>query len=130
MWKSKITLTLGMLLLVLIPIVIFAVVSVKPGKPGQYDQLATCLTEKGAKMYGAYWCAHCQAQKKAFGTAFEKINYIECALPGGKGQTEECKQAGIENYPTWEFADGERLAGEVSLEQLATKAQCAIGGEN
>lgn len=130
MIKSKIFLTIGMLLLVLIPIVIFAVVSVKPAKPGQYDQLATCLTEKGVKMYGAYWCAHCLTQKKAFGTSFSKINYIECAIPGGKGQTEICNQAGIESYPTWEFADGERLTGEVNLEQLAAKAECAIGGEN
>lgn len=129
MWKSKVILTIGMVLLVLIPIVIFAVVSVKPVKSGQYDQLAVCLTEKGVKMYGAYWCVHCQAQKKAFGTSFSKINYIECALAGGEGQTEICKQAKIESYPTWEFGNGERIMGEVSLEQLTSKAECLIGGE-
>ena len=31
------------------------------------DALAQCLTAKGVKMYGAYWCSHCQNQKKAFG---------------------------------------------------------------
>lgn len=128
MWKSKVILTIGMGLLVLIPIVIFAVVSVKPVKPGQYDQLATCLTQKGVKMYGAYWCVHCQAQKKAFGTSFAKINYIECSLPGGTGQTEACIQAKIESYPTWEFGDGERITGEIKLDQLAVKAECNSGG--
>lgn len=119
-----------MMLLVLIPIALFAVLSVKPGKPGQYDQLAKCLTEKGVKMYGAFWCAHCKAQKKAFGDSFKYINYIECSLPDGKTQTEVCIQAGIKGYPTWEFSDGSRLDGQVSFEELASKSACLIGGGN
>ena len=36
-------------------------------RPGQYDNLAQCLTDKGAKFYGAFWCSHCQEQKAEFG---------------------------------------------------------------
>ncbi len=126
MVKSKILITIGMVLLVLIPIVIFAMVSVKPAKPGQYDKLAQCLAGKGVKMYGAYWCSHCQAQKKAFGTSFKYIKYVECVLAGGQGQTKECEEAGIKGYPTWVFGGGERLEGEVSIEQLAEKSGCEI----
>src|SRR3989338_2706086 len=85
---------------------------------------AKCLTEKEAKMFGAYWCPHCQRQKKMLDGAFKEITYIECSLPGGQGQTEICQQAGIESYPTWEFANGERRTGELSFEQLATQTGC------
>ena len=85
---------------------------------------AECLTENGAKMYGTYWCSHCISQKKGFGSAWDSINYIECSLPGGKGQTAICERAGIEGYPTWEFADGSRMSGEVPHETLAEKTGC------
>lgn len=90
------------------------------------DRFASCLTEKGAKMYGAFWCSHCKAQKEEFGSSWEKIIYIECSLPSGQGQTEICTQAGIEGYPTWEFADGTRKSGELSLEYLASKTGCSL----
>lgn len=96
-------------------------------RPGQYDTVAQCLTNKDVKMYGAYWCSHCQVQKKVFGNSWKYIKYIECALPGGaQGQTQECADAKIEGYPTWEFADGSRVSGEQSVQDLATKAGCSI----
>lgn len=93
--------------------------------PGPADALAQCLTEKGVKMYGAYWCPHCQDQKKAFGNSWQYITYIECALPGGRGQTKECTDAGITGYPTWVFPDGERVGGEQSFSSLAEKSGCS-----
>ncbi len=129
--KQTILIILAMILFVVVPVVIFAVVSSKSTvKSGQYDNLAQCLTEKNTKMYGAYWCAHCANQKRMFGDSFSKVTYIECSLPGGQGQVEECKEAGINGYPTWEFGDGSRLEGEVPLETLAAKSGCTIGGEN
>jgi hypothetical protein len=130
MEKKSLWLTLGMLVLILVPITIYAVVVAGPAGSGKYDQFAQCLTDRGAKMYGAYWCAHCQNQKRLFGKSFSKIKYIECSLPGGQGQTQECTDAGISGYPTWEFGDGSRLDGEVSLETLAEKTECSLkGGE-
>lgn len=26
----------------------------------EIDTFASCLTKKGVKMYGAYWCGHCK----------------------------------------------------------------------
>jgi hypothetical protein len=93
--------------------------------PGKYDDVAQCLTKKGVKMFGAYWCPHCQNQKKEFGNSWQYVDYIECSLPGGNGQTKECNEAKIESYPTWEFADGERKTGEIPVEELAETAGCA-----
>lgn len=94
--------------------------------PDKRQDLAQCLTDKGAKMYGAYWCPHCQSQKKLFGRAFSKVTYVECAIPGNpREQTQACKDANISGYPTWTFADGSRTNGEQSLADLAEKAGCA-----
>ena len=122
--QSKAVITLATVVLVVLPIVIWAKLSFKSPEVGQYDDLAKCLAAKNVKMYGAYWCVHCQTQKKTFGNSWQYIEYIECSLPGGKGQTEECNEAGIKGYPTWDLGKGERLSGEVSLEQLAEKSGC------
>jgi len=122
--KKSLGLTLGTLGLVLIPIAIYSVAVTGPAGSGKFDRLAQCLTDSGAKMFGAYWCAHCQSQKRLFGKSFVKIKYIECSLPGGQEQTQECKDAGINGYPTWQFGDGSRLEGEISPETLAEKSNC------
>ncbi len=95
-------------------------------KPGTLDGFAQCLQEKGAIFYGAFWCPHCQNQKKAFGNSAGKLPYVECSLPGGNGQTQECTDKKVESYPTWVFADGTRETGELSLSRLAEKAGCAL----
>jgi Zn ribbon nucleic-acid-binding protein len=94
--------------------------------PGDLDNFAACLTEKGAKFYGAYWCPHCQVQKAMFGKSKDKIPYIECSTADGKGQTEECTNAGITGYPTWIFADMSSSTGEQALEVLAEKTGCVL----
>lgn len=95
-------------------------------KSRNYDDFAKCLTEKGVKMYGAYWCPHCQTQKDSFGDSWQYINYIECSLPGGKVQTEVCSQAEIKAYPTWEFPGGERKTGEISFAELSQRSGCGL----
>lgn len=89
------------------------------------SSLASCLTEKGTKMYGASWCAHCNQQKKEFGSAFSLIDYVECVDQNDRTkQAPECDKAGVTSYPTWTFADGSRLSGEVGLTELSAKAGC------
>lgn len=110
---------------------VYAVVRMKDrdAAPDQRMELAQCLTDKGAKFYGAYWCPHCAAQKKLFGKAMSKVTYVECAVPGdNSAQTQPCKDAGITGYPTWIFADGSRLSGEISLTSLAEKTGCPYPG--
>lgn len=94
--------------------------------PGKYDTLAQCLTDKGAKFYGASWCQHCQAQKKIFGNSEKLLPYIECSLPDGKTQTQACIDAKIQQYPTWEFADATRTTGVQQPAALAEKAGCDL----
>ncbi|MEK6914808.1 MAG: hypothetical protein AABW83_04110 [Nanoarchaeota archaeon] len=95
-------------------------------RAGKYDDFAKCVSGGGVKMYGAYWCAHCNNQKKLFGGSFSEINYIECSLPNNGGQTQECIGANIESYPTWEFGDGSREQGEISLDKLSQVTGCIL----
>lgn len=106
---------------------IFTFTSFKASQtPGQYDQFAQCLNEKGVKMYGAFWCPHCKEQKKEFGKSWKFVNYTECSTADGNGQLKICADANITGYPTWEFVDGERIEGKVSFEKLSEKAGCSI----
>ncbi len=91
----------------------------------KYDEFALCLADKGAKFYGAFWCPHCQAQKKAFEWS-KNIPYVECSTPDTKGQLDICRDAGVKSYPTWIFADGSTLSGEIPLEKLAEKTGCTL----
>lgn len=93
---------------------------------GATESFAKCLTEKGVKMYGAYWCPHCQNQKELFGQNWQYVNSVECATPGVKEQNKICADANIEGYPTWVFADGSRQAGEMKLKELADKTNCPL----
>jgi len=117
-------LTVGMIVTVLVPIGLYASLSVKPPAPGQYDEQAKCLTQKGVKMYGAYWCSHCTTQKKMWGDSFEYIDYVECAVPGSDEQLAVCTEAGINSYPTWVFSGEEKVEGEMTIEQLTEKTGC------
>ncbi|OGI64769.1 hypothetical protein A3H53_00495 [Candidatus Nomurabacteria bacterium RIFCSPLOWO2_02_FULL_40_10] len=117
----------GLLILgVLATVLIRAGSNGKPIEPGKYDVFAQCLGEKGAIFYGAFWCSHCQAQKKLFGTSAKLLPYVECSNVNGQGQTQICIDKKIPSYPTWEFADGTRLNGEIPLAQLAEKTSCEL----
>lgn len=99
--------------------------STPPG-PGKYDQFAQCLKDKGAVFYGAFWCSHCQAQKKLFGSSAKLLPYVECSTLDGRSMLPVCTDKKIEGYPTWEFTDGSRMSGEISLEKLAEKTTCIL----
>ena len=110
--------------LVILAGIVFLIVT--PGKPGKYDSFAQCLTDKDAVFYGAFWCSHCQAQKKLFGSSQKLLPYVECSTADGSAQTEVCIDKNITGYPTWEFADGSRLNGEIALQTLAEKTSCQL----
>ncbi len=94
-------------------------------KTSPYDAFAECISNAGATFYGAYWCPHCQAQKKLFQNS-KKLPYVECSTPNGQGQTQQCIDAEITGYPTWVFKDGSREDGELSFEKLAEKTSCPM----
>lgn len=94
-------------------------------KPDQTDPkleaFAQCIASAKLTMYGAYWCSHCQAQKKLFGPSFKYVPYVECTQ-----QTALCLEKKIEGYPTWIDAVGNRYAGEQTLEKIAEITQCKL----
>jgi hypothetical protein len=94
--------------------------SQQPANTG-FDNFARCLTSKGAVMYGAAGCIHCQKVKSDFGSSFQYINYVECPL-----NPQKCLDEGVDGYPTWKFSDGSRLEGEQPLQKISEVSGCPI----
>lgn len=94
----------------------------------KYDQFARCLTQKGVKMYGAYWCPHCAEQKELFDAAFKYAPYVECGVQGNTAKMQQvCTDAGIKHFPTWQFPPvGERVEGRLSLDDLSFRTGCPL----
>ncbi len=81
--------------------------------------LAQHLSNSGAVMYGAYWCPHCQDQKKLFGIeGAMSIPYVECDASGPNAEPQKCRAAGIDGFPTWKIEE-QTLSGTQTLEDLA-----------
>ena len=114
---------IGVFLVIVIFIGFVIYSSVNAGS--QFVEFAKCTNEKGAKMHGAFWCSACAEQKSRFGNSFEYVNYVECSNPD-KSQNALCNSAGIKSYPTWEFADGSRTQGVLSLQQLSEVTGCSL----
>lgn len=92
-----------------------------PKASKNYDEFAKCLAEKKLTMYGAYWCPHCQAEKKNFGDSFKYVPYVECTQ-----ETKKCLDAGINGYPTWIDADGKKYEGQQGLSGLSKISGCVL----
>lgn len=94
--------------------------------PDQYDSFARCLKDKDVAFYGAYWCPACQSQKALFGRSQRLLPYKECARFIGSGMRQSCVDAGIERFPTWEFADKSRQEGVLTFDDLTAKTGCVV----
>lgn len=93
--------------------------------PGTYDEFAECLSENNVTMYGTFWCPHCKNQKEMFGKSWKFVDYVECSTDDYQ-QTQVCLDAGIRGYPTWEFSDGSRQAGEITIDRIALASGCKL----
>jgi hypothetical protein len=93
-------------------------------RPTGLDSFAQCLTEKGAVMYGAWWCPHCQAQKALFGPSFKYVTEKECGA--GKGQFNVAACPGITSTPLWKDKDGKEYKGSQELSQLSEIFACEL----
>jgi hypothetical protein len=124
--KQFIILGAAMVLLIAISAFAYQAMNGPSVAAGAYTELAQCIKDSGAKFYGAFWCPHCQDQKGMFGDAADLLPYIECSAPNGRDQLEVCAQAGIKGYPTWEFADGKRTSGTITLQSLAALTNCSV----
>ena len=110
----------GLRLMLILLLICAVFLSSCSNNPDVLNEFASCLAEKGAKMYGTSWCGHCQSHKEMFGEAFAKVNYIECTI-----DEQACISAGIQGYPTWKFTDGSSAAGAQSFTALAEKTGCS-----
>jgi thiol-disulfide isomerase/thioredoxin len=124
--KNSTIVVAGAAILLLVGVMFYMSSAPKTGVAAPLDGFAQCLQSKGVKFFGAFWCPHCQAQKRLFGSSVSKLPYIECSTPDGNGQTAICKENGIQSYPTWVYADGSTSTGEQSLDTLAGKSGCVL----
>lgn len=85
------------------------------------DTFAKCVASKGVTMYGAVWCSHCLAEKKAFGESFKFVPYVECP-----DNIKLCTDKGINGYPTWIDALGKKYEGEQGLSGVAKISGCVL----
>lgn len=86
----------------------------------QSIELAKYLQSSGARMYGAFWCPHCQRQKELFGKeAWKYIDYVECSPKGYRAKYATCIDQKVDGYPTWKFGNGKTQGGEMELSEIA-----------
>lgn len=97
-----------------------------PPAPGTYTAFAKCIADTSTTFYGAFWCPHCEDQKRQFGDAAQYLPYVECSTPDASGETQACKDKGITEYPTWYFPDGVSSTGEQSLQTISEKSGCPL----
>jgi glutaredoxin len=126
MTMSKTTIATIILFAISAVLAVFLYVENIPPPAHKYDAFARCIAQSSTTFYGAFWCPHCAAQKKLFGTGAQYLPYHECSTPDGNGELQSCIDAGVKGYPTWVFANGSRLTGVAPLSQLAAKTGCAL----
>lgn len=84
---------------------------------------ATCLANAKLHMYGTEWCGHCKDQKAMFGDNFASVTYTDCDK-----ERQACIDAGVQGFPTWIDAAGNKYPGTQSLEKLGEVAGCSMDG--
>jgi cyclophilin family peptidyl-prolyl cis-trans isomerase len=97
---------------------------------------ARALADSGTRMYGAAWSPHCTAQKQLFEDGGDWLPFVEVTNLDdpvtlnaiGRGEDLELNPSGrpVGMFPTWEFPDGTRVVGEMTLEAIAAASDVAI----
>jgi hypothetical protein len=108
-------------IIIVIAFGVYATFQNRKGDGKDYTEFAQCLTDKGFIMYGAEWCSYCKANIRAFGKAFEYIEYVECPE-----NIDLCVEKGIEGYPTWISGEGQVYRGLQSMANLAAASGCVL----
>ncbi len=107
------------MLIASIAIISYSVYSVS-SRPGDYDDFAKCLTEKGAIIYGNDFCSYTTKQLGFFGKSKEYLNYIKCYE-----NKELCDQKGVKLTPTWEI-EGKMYQQVQTFETLSQISGCKL----
>ena len=103
-------------------IILFSVLTVSSyiKKPGNHDEFANCLTEKGVIVYGNDFCQYTIQQLNYFGKSQKYLNYVRCT-----DNEELCNEKDIKTTPTWEYK-GEFYPQVQTFERLAAVTGCEI----
>lgn len=107
---------LGLLIVVFLSITVYSYMS----GPGELDDFAKCLTEKGVVIYGNDFCSYTNHQLGDFGKSSKHLNYVRCI-----DNEALCDEKGVEITPTWEI-DGKTYNGVQPLDKLSTLSGCEI----
>src|SRR5436189_3493116 len=95
----------------------------KRPRVSRLDAFAKCLAARQVKMYGLYWCTHCEEQQEMFGSAFQYVPYIECGTKCSRAEQPACVEAGVKNFATWQFVT-DRHEGVLRLETRSETTGC------
>ncbi len=88
-------------------------------------QFATDLADAGVQFFGAHWCPACTQQKELFDDGKDNLPFIE--VTNSQRQLNDIGIAeGITEFPTWEFPDGSREIGVLSLDTLSQRSNVPI----
>ncbi len=79
----------------------------------------------GVKLYAAAWCPACNSQKALFEDGADYLPFIEVTNPD-RSLNAAGTAANITSYPTWQFPDGTRESGVLSLATIAQRSGVAI----
>lgn len=87
---------------------------VNANKPGQVDDFAKCLKEKGAVMYGASFCQYSHAQKGMFGNSFKYVDYRDFS-----------EDKNVKKTPTWKIS-GAYYQNVQTFDRLSALTGCSL----
>jgi cyclophilin family peptidyl-prolyl cis-trans isomerase len=88
-------------------------------------EFAKALQQGGVRFFGADWCPVCNEQKKLFEDGAQFLPFIEMTNPD-RTRNATAISENVTQYPTWEFANGTRVTGLQTLQQLSTLSGIAI----
>lgn len=100
------------------------------GTQKDYSELFACLNENGVTYYKSVRCSSCRRQEKLMGSAYPKLNAIECHPDGIDPQPELCLAKNISKTPMFILEQNgieiKRAIGIQQIEELAAFGNCSI----
>ena len=88
-------------------------------------EFAKALQQAGVRFFGADWCPLCTQQKQLFEDGASYLPFLEMTN-ADRTRNATAIAEGVTQYPTWEFANGSRVTGLQTLQQLSTLSGVAI----
>ncbi len=86
---------------------------------------AKSLRDAGVIFFGADWCPNCSEQKRLFEDGSQFLNVVEVTNPDRTANARGIAE-NVTVYPTWQFQNGSRQTGVLTLAQLSTASGIAI----